>query len=339
MSRVRPEDQAAIDAFIAKKGVTKLPPSGSPELAKHYAEQDEARRAAGPNNSRFFGQGKKPASPKSVETARATAEKKRGIAGKFTVKPAPIREIGPRPELAWLPLAKLKVDRSYQRNMDKSHVNRLASGFAWAAFKPLTVTPGDFGGWWVVDGQHEAEAARLVGVDEVPCMIVATSTSQAAAAAFVAMNKNRKAITGVDLYYGALVAKEPWALQIERLLKDAKLGVCRNGLPKPMETKSISSLKVLCKRVGGESVKRMLAIIGTVWPSEPKAFRERPMLSIARLIATEPGMGDDRIVKYLRSMANSYQFERVVWAAAETWASEPAVALARLIRGEKARAA
>lgn len=324
--KIRAEDQAAIDAFIAKKGVTKLPPSGSPELAEHHARQNSV------------GHDWKAQRDQSRLVSKATAAvKARDHKGKFLVKPALLHEIGPRPELAWLPLAKLRVDRTYQRNMDREHVRKLAAGFTWAAFKPLSVIVGNAGGetfYWVVDGQHESEAARLVGLVEVPCMIVTAPDKRKAAEAFVMLNRNRKPVTGVDLYYAALAAREPWALQIERLLADAGVTACREGMTKPMETKAVTTLRRLCGANGGEAVKRMLGIIAAAWPQELKAFRERPILSITRLIAADPNVTDARILQYLKPL-NSYQFERAVWSAAEQWATEPAQALKRLVAGER----
>lgn len=329
-------EQAAIDEFIAKKGVTHCPTASvapvaggakaSQEILDHNAEQ-AARAHPDWKHQRDISKQKSEARPKPVEVGDEQLRRRR-----------PTREIGPAPELLWLPLSKLKVDPVYQRQLDAKHVKRLAEGFVWAAFKPLTVTPGILRSgdaiWWIIDGQHEAEAARIVGIVDVPCLIVTAEDQCRAASAFVAMNKNRKAITGPDLYYAALVAKEPWALQIEQILAAVGVAMIRQGIPKKCETKSVATLRAQTARLGPVAMKRALLIIKEAWPDERNTFRERSILSIARLVGAHPGTSDAAVTRYAAT-TNSYRFERAVWDAAAHWASEPAEALGRLVKGER----
>jgi ParB-like chromosome segregation protein Spo0J len=63
----------------------------------------------------------------------------------------------------------------------------------WSLCQPLAVAKRDDGGLMVVDGQHRLEAARLRGdIEDLPCVVTAYRNAGDEAAAFVALNQQRR---------------------------------------------------------------------------------------------------------------------------------------------------
>src|ERR1700690_2596042 len=85
------------------------------------------------------------------------------------------RSLGQPPKLEWLSIADLVIDPEYQREITfvgRKNVRRIAGSFNWAMFTPVMVAPVGSSKFAIVDGQHRATAAKLCGLDRVPCMII-----------------------------------------------------------------------------------------------------------------------------------------------------------------------
>ena len=123
----------------------------------------------------------------------------------------------PEGGLAWVEIAWLRIDDSYQRPLSPKNwqvIRKMARGFRWAYFQPVMIAPVGDGAFAVIDGQHRVHAARLAGADRVPAMVVDVPASEQAAA-FAAINGQRTAVTAFHLLKAALAAGETWAVEAD----------------------------------------------------------------------------------------------------------------------------
>src|SRR5919107_4150563 len=123
---------------------------------------------------------------------------------------------GPAPMLQWISISDLVVDPSYQRPIvgkGRKNVDRIARSFSWSCFAPVVVSPVEGGKFAIIDGQHRTTAAALVGLETVPCQVVIAAREEQAAA-FKAINGITTPISAMALHAAALVAGEPWAVQV-----------------------------------------------------------------------------------------------------------------------------
>jgi hypothetical protein len=97
------------------------------------------------------------------------------VAKKF--KPLPVPE-AMEPQKDWsyeaegsyaIPLDQCDVDPSYQRPLDREKVAAMKLDKAWEK-QPIHVNM-DGGTYWIIDGQHRAEAARQSGIKEVHAFV------------------------------------------------------------------------------------------------------------------------------------------------------------------------
>lgn len=136
--------------------------------------------------------------------------------------------LGMRPSLEFRRLAELRIDPSYQRTTEaaasQTLIRRIAMFWDWSLCQPLAVAKRDDGALMVVDGQHRLEAARLRGdIDDLPCVVTAYRNAGDEAAAFVALNQQRRPLNQLDLFKAALAAEDETAAKIAGLLTEAGL--------------------------------------------------------------------------------------------------------------------
>jgi hypothetical protein len=166
---------------------------------------------------------------------------------------------GEVPALDWIDKSLITVDPLYQRPLDAERAATIARAFSWRSFGALVVVPaGD--GYHVTDGQHRLEAAKLHSkVTHVPAVIVRAETVQDKAGVFVAVNRDRKNVSALELFFAELAAGDERAIQ---------------------------TLK-LCQRVG-------LRI-----PKYPGNFKTNDTIAVTQIGALVNGYTDNRVIEFL----------------------------------------
>lgn len=127
--------------------------------------------------------------------------------------------------VAKLPLTKLFIDPAYQRNLNERRVKSMAARWDPIACGAISVSDRGDGTYAVVDGGHRMTAAGLVGIKELPCVISTDASLKEEARGFATAGRNSLRLTGNNLYKALLVAKDPPALKLEKLLREKQLGL------------------------------------------------------------------------------------------------------------------
>lgn len=115
----------------------------------------------------------------------------------------------------------LKIDSSYQRKLSQRLVERIASNWDPFTADPLTISRRKNGKLFIVNGQHEAAAARLKGETEMLAFIW-DGLSVAEEADLRLKKNNGKADTALEVFHAECAKKDPAALAIVAML--AKYG-------------------------------------------------------------------------------------------------------------------
>jgi len=145
---------------------------------------------------------------------------------------------GTPPTVEWSRCDGLQIDHGYQRMIEGRQSQRLIKSIAenwdWRLLSPLTVShrDGRYGepGFFVIDGQHRLEAARLRGdIASLPCIISKFESYEAEALAFVNINSARRQVTALDRYHARVAAKEELALKIKDVVEMVGLTVTRHN--------------------------------------------------------------------------------------------------------------
>ena len=86
---------------------------------------------------------------------------------------------------------KLNVAVSYQRQVSRTMVSTIVTNYQADCFGTLTVGLREDGTYWVVDGQTRLEAARKLGLRNVPCMVFESEGQSHEAQLFRLVNNQR----------------------------------------------------------------------------------------------------------------------------------------------------
>lgn len=228
----------------------------------------------------------------------------------------PSANLGPVPKFSWLALDSLVIDERYQRRVtDKgiALIYRIVREFSWTKLTPLVVTgPDASGDYPVIDGQHRLEAARRhAAIKELPCWIVAAPQIAEQAQSFVAVNKNRIAVTSINVFWAALASGDPEAKWMKSIVDKAGIAIGRVGncTQPPLTTIALGALRKL-KPYGDDVLVACLKLIAEAQPEAENAFRSASIAAVATLLVLCPDLDRKRLATVLADMDLDHEIER-----------------------------
>lgn len=201
------------------------------------------------------------------------------------------RDLGAKPTLAWLPLAELHVDHTYQHTVEgrasSKLIRHIAASFSWPLFGAVTAARGPQG-YFLVDGQHRAEGARQAGVTEVPAIIIDAVDARAQARAFLGTNYRRISVNPYAIFHAEVVAGEEKAARTARVIAAAGVAVPRSPLQadrlKPNQTLAIGYIARAIKQFGEWETTHALKTLLAVARGTPGCLRSHLILATAEMM-------------------------------------------------------
>jgi hypothetical protein len=197
--------------------------------------------------------------------------------------------------LQWIKIADLVVDPTYQRPIlgkGRKNVDRIARSFSWSCFAPVVVAPVEGGKFAIIDGQHRTTAAALVGIESVPCQIVIAAQKEQAAA-FKAINGITTPISPMALQAAALVAREPWAVEVANACTCAGVELLRYPVPSekqsPGQTMAVGAIAQCLKRYGSETLITALQCVTETSNNRPGMLSARIIKALCRVLDENKG--------------------------------------------------
>lgn len=161
-------------------------------------------------------------------------------------------------------IANLRVDKSYQRDITGSsakNILRIAKNFNWNRFAPVIGVRLENETVAIIDGQHRTTAAKSLGIESVPVYILDASY-QEAAGAFAAINGVVTSISPCDLYFARIVAEDPEALELKKVLDSANVRIVRHANGHAVgETRAVNVLFRAIKVYGAPLLTTILQCI------------------------------------------------------------------------------
>jgi len=170
------------------------------------------------------------------------------------------QSFGRPPRLDWISIADLVIDPEYQREITlrgRKNVRSIAIAFDWSMFAPVVVSPVGASKFAIVDGQHRTTAAKLCGIERVPCMIIEVDRG-GQARAFRAINGNITRMHTLHLHHAMVAAGDETALKVAEVCRRAGITILRNptehALLKQGETCVVITIKKAISRFGDKAV-------------------------------------------------------------------------------------
>ena len=183
------------------------------------------------------------------------------------VVPAEIGETIPAFE--WVDPTTLMVEDSYQRSLAAKSVTlirKIVSDWDWNRMKPPIVARNASGHLCVVDGQHTAiAAASHPGIEKIPVMIIESGAVSGRAAAFIGHNRDRVAMTPMQMHYAAVAAGDEIAVAVAEACRKTGVTILKvpppNGFYKLGDTVAVASISSIVERKGVPGGSRVLKVL------------------------------------------------------------------------------
>lgn len=204
---------------------------------------------------------------------------------------------GTLPVLQYCSPEQLLIDETYQRSLEapasQALIRRVATSWDWGLCQPLFVARRADGGLYVVDGQHRLEAAKLRGdIWQLPCVVASFADAASEAAAFVALNQERRPLNKLQLFKAAIAAGDREAAAIVAALDAAGLHLASStnlDTCRPGAVSHVGGMQHCLRAHGGGVLACALSALAQAWAGEVLRFAGTIFPGIAAVVAGEAG--------------------------------------------------
>lgn len=178
--------------------------------------------------------------------------------------------------------ASQQVDESYQRGLNETKVEALASNWSDNAVGTIEISERADGSHYIIDGQHRVAAARLIGIRSLPAKIYTGLTLAEEAAAFVQSNTWRTSPLPLAIFRARLAAGDPTAHAILRVIEEAGyvLAPEYRSSRNPRHMRAITAVERIFTDVGATGLRFELDFIHIVWPDSARALDHTVLLGV-----------------------------------------------------------
>lgn len=138
-------------------------------------------------------------------------------------------EIGDKVFL-FINVANLRVDNKMYQRPVQSHVKKLADNWQPEKYDPLIVNYRGDGYFYIIDGQHRFEAAKMLNINKLVCSVYVGLTIKEEATIFAEQDRYSKKLTPFDTYKANLCREEEIDTAIEKVCQKFNIKVEKGNL-------------------------------------------------------------------------------------------------------------
>jgi hypothetical protein len=203
-------------------------------------------------------------------------------------------------KFALVPLDDLFVDGEYQRPLT-SFVNTVVRDYDPALLGTLIVSERRGGRMAIIDGQTRWAAMQERDEPAAPCLVYMNLTREDEARLFADLQTKRRGMATYLRFRAALVAKQPEATDIARIVQAAgfELDVEETG----QTIKAIAALENVYRR-GPDVLGEVMDIIARAWPEPDIEYRTSGEMirGLSVFLGREQGIERGRLIERLSSV-------------------------------------
>lgn len=153
----------------------------------------------------------------------------------------------------------------YQRELNQGRVKRYADRYNPNIFGIILVSHRD-GFYWIVDGQHRVEVAKLMGISTVWCQVLEGLTYEQEAEHFYEINHNKSRLNANHKFHSKVEAKDKSATAIVRSLNKYLFTYSKEGNRHENNViNAVGSLQLIYKNSGEVGLCIILEILRKAW--------------------------------------------------------------------------
>jgi hypothetical protein len=254
-------------------------------------------------------------------------------------------EVGPRPELMWLPVDRLVVDPRYQREINRrgaQNVRAIAKAFSWLKFGIVIVAPVEDGLYAIVDGQHRTFGAAGRSLKEVPCLVI-PADARTQADVFVSVNSQVTLMTPLQIHASRVAAGDADAIALVEACAAGGVTICRYPVPgnkmRPGETLAVGVLYKSLRTYGPRTLSMALKCITGTHDGNVGLVRASLVKALCGVLDAEPAYAasESRLVAAIGDLCLETELDNGAIEARKRKTNVEAVLAARIFAHLEAR--
>lgn len=182
------------------------------------------------------------------------------------------------PDVQWLRVGDLRVDTYTQRSYSPTFAKDMSRRWDDSKLGLFKVSYRKDGGYYVIDGQHRRGALLLLDQmdKQVPALVYSGLTLRDEASMFVADNNDNRRPNPLDVHRLLVVAEEPEAVAIQKILDEHRLTLAYGGNARSIS--AISALRWLYQTGGEKLTELTLRTVEEAWGDDSRDSRDGTLL-------------------------------------------------------------
>ena len=202
-----------------------------------------------------------------------------------------------------LPLETIQIDRKmYQRPL-QSHVRKIAKEWNDDKCDPLMVNYRNDGYFYVIDGQHRLEAARMRGIDSLVCVCFVGLSLKEEADIFTEQNEGTKKLTPYDTYKANLCRGEETDMTIYRVCEKYGIRVVKSTGCRVL--RSVTMARTIVTRNDGERLSWIFNVFKeSGWNNHKETYAADIMAGVNNVCNAhekELGVVEEKLVEFFKT--------------------------------------
>lgn len=188
----------------------------------------------------------------------------------------------------------------YQRGVRQSKVKLYADRYNPNIFGIILVSHRD-GKYWIVDGQHRVEVAKLKGIKHVWCQVLEGLTYEQEAQHFYEINDSKSRLNANHKFHSKVEARDEQALNIVKALMRFGFGYSKEGNSHENGIiNAVGTLQIIYNRLGYDNLCKLLEVIKKAWNGDYRSLSAE-MLKGINTFMTNYTYDEKFLIKVLES--------------------------------------
>lgn len=180
------------------------------------------------------------------------------------------------------------IDHRYQRQAKNTLIQMIAQSPSWEAFGVPVCFRRDNSMLYCADGQQ-----RIAGVLKsekppklIPVVWFDIQDVREEAEVFVRINEWRKSLQPIEKHRGKIMAGDPAALAIEKVVAQAGFSIDTGGsaTANARTIQAVAGVNWIYNRIGEEGLLQTLTVVKEAWPNNATALSTHILRGVASLI-------------------------------------------------------
>lgn len=200
--------------------------------------------------------------------------------------------------------SELKIDMSYQREVNQNKVNLIVKNYNENAIGVVTLSYRENGDLYIIDGSHRVEALKIMGKgnNDLNAIVFLDLSVQDEADLYITINENRTKPKKADLHKAGISSGNPDSVAIDAMLRSHNLSV--ENRPGDGVIRAIDTLYKVNSKVGINNLNNVIKVLKEANGTNSTAFQAEYLTAVATIIVNYKLVNLTRLASCIASLGD-----------------------------------